>query len=107
MSINSYDPLFFHDENLHTFIKIYETKELEAKLWAFLNLKMLKIREKLQKFTGVCEKVQQKAIRVIKSDSFHSINQYSIHIKTQELTVKSQKNNETIRKISAERPQQK
>ena len=50
-SVNTYDRLFFDDEKIHTMIKIYETKELEIKLWAFMNLKTLHIKKKLEKMT--------------------------------------------------------
>lgn len=47
ISINSYDRLFYQDEHIHTIVKIYETKEMEAKIWAFLNLKNLHKKRKL------------------------------------------------------------
>jgi hypothetical protein len=28
VSVNSYDRLFFHEEHVHTMVKIYETKEM-------------------------------------------------------------------------------
>lgn len=47
ISINSYDRLFYQDEHIHTIVKIYETKEMEAKIWAFLNLNNLHKKRKL------------------------------------------------------------
>jgi len=63
ISVNSYDRLFYHDEHIHTVVKIYETKEMEAKIWAFLNLKMLHVKKKLEKFTNKIENVQKRYIR--------------------------------------------
>lgn len=50
-SIDTYDRIFYHDEYLHTIIKIYETKELESVIWAFINLKANRLRRQLEKFT--------------------------------------------------------
>jgi len=47
MSVNSYDRLFYNDEHIHTIVKIYETKEMEAKIWAFINLMNLHKKKKL------------------------------------------------------------
>lgn len=47
VSVNSYDRLFYQDQHIHTIVKIYQTKEMEAKIWAFLNLKALHKRKML------------------------------------------------------------
>jgi hypothetical protein len=41
-SIDSYDRLIFGDDAIHSMVKIYEVKEIENAIWAFLNLKALK-----------------------------------------------------------------
>lgn len=60
ISVNSYDRLFFREEHVHTMVKFYETKEMSAKIWAFLNLKNIHIKKKLEKFTSKLEKVNKK-----------------------------------------------
>jgi hypothetical protein len=38
-TVNSYDRLLFNDECLHSLQKIIETKLIENKIWAIINLK--------------------------------------------------------------------
>lgn len=86
ISVNSYDRLFYHDEHIHTIVKIYQTKQTEAKIWAFLNLKTFHKRIKLQKFTKKLENIEQKLIIHTKKNSFNLLHQYSIKIQTENPT---------------------
>jgi len=56
MSIEKYDKLIFNDETLHTLTKKLETKVLERKLWAFLNIKMLRV---LKQVASMSQKVKR------------------------------------------------
>lgn len=58
-SIEKYDKLIFSDEAIHTLAKKLETKVLERKIWAFLNIKMLKVLKQVSSMT-------QKVKRVVK-----------------------------------------
>lgn len=49
-------------------------------MWAFFNLKALKIKEKLKKFTGIYENVYKKHQKRNKMSGFSKIKQYSLSI---------------------------
>jgi hypothetical protein len=58
-SIGKYDKLIFNDEAIHTLVRKLETKVLERKIWAFLNIKMMRVLKKVNEMT-------QKVKRVVK-----------------------------------------
>lgn len=59
MSVEKYDKLIFSDEVIHTLGKKLETKVLERKLWAFLNIKLMRILKQVSQ-------MGQKINRVLK-----------------------------------------
>jgi hypothetical protein len=59
MSVEKYDRLIFNDEKIHTLGKKLETKVLERKLWAFLNIKLIRILKQVSHMS-------QKITRVVK-----------------------------------------
>ena len=59
MSVEKYDKLIFNDEAIHTLGKKLETKVLERKLWAFLNIKLMRVLKQVSSMS-------QKMKRVIK-----------------------------------------
>ena len=64
-------------------MKIYETKESEAKIWAFLNLKRLMMtKKKLEKMGVHLDKIKQKADHSHKSTSFLKIREYERRVKS-------------------------
>lgn len=60
MSLEKYDKLIFSDEAIHTLVKKLETKVLERKIWAFLNIKMLKILKQVNNMTVKIKRVIQR-----------------------------------------------
>ena len=58
-SIGKYDKLIFNDEAIHTLAKKLETKVLERKIWAFLNIKMMRVLKKVNE-------MKKKVKRVVK-----------------------------------------
>jgi hypothetical protein len=57
-------------------IKIYETKEIQNKIWGFLNLKFIHFVHKIQK-------IHDRLICKIKKETFDLIHLFSIQINAQ------------------------
>lgn len=65
-------------------IKIYECKEMQNKIWAFLNIKALKYLEKCLAFSSKMEKLYvEKLEKPVKHDAFKMIKQYDISVDIQ------------------------
>jgi len=73
MSLDKYDKLFFNDEKIHTLVKKLETKVLERKLWAFLNIKMLQILKQANTMRIKKERVMYKKQVHLKIYGFQKI----------------------------------
>jgi hypothetical protein len=71
--VSKYDRLIFQDHQLHSMMKIYETKETQSLIWAFLNLKFLHFANKI-------EKVHARIVRKVKKQTFDLIHLFSIQI---------------------------
>lgn len=60
MSLDKYDKLVFNDESIHTLVKKLETKMMERKIWAFLNIKMMKILKKASQMSQKLKRIVNK-----------------------------------------------
>lgn len=59
-SLSKYDKLIFNDEAIHTLIKKLETKVLERKIWAFLNIKMIRVLKQVSSMNEKMKRVVKK-----------------------------------------------
>lgn len=86
-TVSKYDSLIFSDEEIHTMFKKIETKLIQFKIWAFLNLKYYRIRQAIQKMETPIQTIQKRTQQEHKTYSFIQIKTYS-QIKTRELKMK-------------------
>lgn len=98
-TVSKYDSLIFSDEEIHTMTKKIETKLLERKIWAFLNLKYHRYGQAVKKMQQPIVKIQKRVEQQHKAFTFVQIKTFS-EIRTKNMKLRTDTNT-TVQQSSA------